>query len=153
MKRRAFMATAASIASGAAWSSAASGAHAVDVRLPMSEPGTDDEVAALADHLLQAFPEPASLQVIGEAHRRDRADRRGQAGSPLTLLPEAFQDVLRHLDLSRADLQRMTPAALRTCIDARTARDFSAGRIIGVEGWLLGETEARLCEVAALRAG
>lgn len=141
------MATAASIALGAAWSSAVIGASAAAARSPMIGSGSADDAAALADRLLQAFPEPGSLRVIGDAFRR------GQTKRTFALMPEVCQDVLRHLDLLETDLQRMTPAGLRAHIDARTAKDFSEGRIIGVEGWLLGETEARLCEVAALRTG
>ena len=141
------MATAASIALGAVWSSVAMGARGAAARSPMSGRGAVDGGAVLADHLLKAFPEPHSLRVIGDAYRRGHAD------NAAALTPEVFQDVLRHLDLSEADLAEMTPGDLRSRIDARTAKDFSEGRIIGVEGWLLGETEARLCEVAALRAG
>ena len=141
------METAAALALGMAWSAALTPAQSAERAFGMVDSAAGDEVAALADHLLQAFPRPASLQVIGKAYQQARAD-----SSPFrsNCMPDAFEGFLRHLDLSKADLQSMTAATLRTHIDGRTARDFAEGKIITVEGWLLGETEARLCEVAAL---
>ncbi|MEM8951590.1 MAG: hypothetical protein AAGC99_19920 [Pseudomonadota bacterium] len=147
MKRREFMETAAALALGVAWSATLSPAQAGETAFGVIDAGTGEETAMLADHLFQAFPKPASLQVIGKAYRRERAD---SASSCWRCMPDAFEGFLRHLDLSKADLQSMTAATLRTHIDSRTARDFAEGKIITVEGWLLGETEARLCEVAAL---
>ena len=145
MKRRAFIGMATVLAMGLGWRSTSAQAAMDGV-----DAGTADEAAALVDHLLQAFPQRQSLQVIGGAFRRARM---GSTAACRTCMPDAFQGLLRHLDLSKADLRNMTPAAMRRCIDAETARDFSSGRIISVDGWLLGETEARLCEVAALRTG
>ena len=143
MKRRAFIGLATVLAMGLGWRSntAQAATDGIDV-------GAADEAAALVDHLLQAFPQRQSLQVIGGAFRHSQM---GSAAACRACMPDAFQGFLRHLDLSKSEFRRMTPAAMRRCIDAETTRDFSEGRIISVDGWLLGETEARLCEVAALR--
>ncbi len=143
MKRRAFIGATIALATGAAWGPAI--AHATMDRVDVTAAG---ETAALVDHLLLAFPQRQSLQVIGRAYRRSLKD---SIFTCRACMPDAFQDFLRHLELSKSDLQAMTPSAMRRCIDAGTARDFSEGRIISVDGWLLGETEARLCEIAALR--
>lgn len=149
MKRRAFIGMTATLALGAATVSAWIPKAAAAAMGPI-DVGVGDETAALADHLLQAFPQRQSLQVIGNAYRRDQA-----SGAPAckACMPDAFHDFLRHLDLSEDQLRSLTPAAMRTVVEEGNARDFSEGRIIGVEGWLLGETEARLCEVAALHRG
>lgn len=145
VKRRAFMGGAAILTMGAASSSKAARAA-----MGVIDVGGTSEMAALADRLLQAFPQRRSLQVIGDAYRRGRA-----SGSLAcrACMPNVLHEFLHHLDLSESDLRRMTPGAIRALIDEGTTRDFSEGRIVGVEGWLLGETEAKLCEVAALRTG
>lgn len=145
MRRRKFIGAVTTFVMAGGWGSNA--AHAAMERI---DAGAADEAAALADHLLQAFPQPKSLQVIGDVYRRDLAD---DATACRVCMSDAFQGILRHLELSKAELRGMTPAAVRSRIDTGTARDFSEGRIISVDGWLLGETEARLCEVAALRTG
>lgn len=104
--------------------------------------------AILADRLLAAHPLPQSLAAIGMAARR-QAGARG-AACP-TCLRTAFQDLLAHLDWSEAELRLMSPAAILERIRTGTARDFALGRTLLVGGWLLGETEVRLCAVAALR--
>ncbi len=154
MKRRGFIGLATTLAVAAVWRS-----KAADAAIGGMDAGAANEAAALADHLLQAFPQRQSLQVIGAAYRRDLAadtiahDTHEARGGCETCIPDAFQGFLRHLDLTKTDLRDMTPFAMRRRIDTETARDFSEGRIISVEGWLLGETEARLCEIAALRTG
>ena len=112
----------------------------------MNAAGGDAHI--LADRLLQAYPARPSLEAIGAVFWREAAV------SPLARqarLPHAIQDLLRHLDLPEADLRRMSPTAIRSRIKAGTARDFSKCRIVQLRGWLLGETEARLCAIAALR--
>jgi hypothetical protein len=42
------------------------------------------------------------------------------------------------------------PAVLRAGIAARRKADFSAGRVVQVDGWVLTSTEARACALAAL---
>ncbi|MGI9485293.1 MAG: hypothetical protein ACR2RF_05305 [Geminicoccaceae bacterium] len=143
MKRRAFIGMATALAMGLGWR-----AKSIQAAMDGLDVGAADEASALVDHLLRAFPQRESLQVIGGVYRRKQVESTTASG---VCMSDVFQGFLRHLDLSNAEFQRMTPAAMRRCIDAETTRDFSEGRIISVDGWLLGETEARLCEVAALR--
>lgn len=103
---------------------------------------------ALVDHLLLSHPHRDSLEAIGEAYWRDGANQR--AAWP-DRLQDAVQAFLHHLDLSEADLREMPPAMIGSSIRVRTARDFAEARIVPIQGWLLGETEARLCAIAALR--
>jgi len=103
----------------------------------------------LADRLLKAFSPRRSLEAIGDVFWNEAANG-ALAGQ--THLPHVIQGFLGHLGLSEDDLRQMPSAAMRARIKAGTARDFSNGRIVRVQGWLLGETEARLCAIAALRA-
>ena len=41
------------------------------------------------------------------------------------------------------------PAAFRESVRARHREDFAAGRTVSLHGWVLSETEARLCALAA----
>ena len=42
--------------------------------------------------------------------------------------------------------------ALRRAVRERHVEDFAAGRVTSVRGWVLSQTEARLCALAELRA-
>ena len=44
------------------------------------------------------------------------------------------------------------PAAFRESVRARHREDFAAGRTVTLRGWVLSETEARLCALAARTA-
>ncbi|MEW5789882.1 MAG: hypothetical protein ACOY4L_07695 [Pseudomonadota bacterium] len=50
----------------------------------------------------------------------------------------------------RATLARASRRELRSLLQARQRQDFAEGRTIEVQGWLLSQTEARLCAIAAL---
>ncbi len=45
------------------------------------------------------------------------------------------------------------PAALAAALRARHRADFAEGRIVVLRGWVLSQTEARLCALAAKRSG
>jgi hypothetical protein len=42
--------------------------------------------------------------------------------------------------------------ALRAAVRARHVEDFAAGKVASVRGWVLSQTEVRLCALAELRA-
>jgi hypothetical protein len=44
-------------------------------------------------------------------------------------------------------------ADMRGALPQRIADDFTCGRVVRVEGWLLAETEIRLCALAAVTPG
>ncbi|WP_046865779.1 hypothetical protein [Microvirga massiliensis] len=72
----------------------------------------------------------------------------------LRLLPasEASAEHLLH-HLHGADggpLTATNPAKLRVLIREAQRNDFAEGRTVMVDGWVLSETEARLCALAAL---
>lgn len=143
MRRREFVGRGVALAGGMALC-----VPAADAAPNVLAAGEQGSATILADRLLQAYPLRRSLAVIGMAARQEPS----AAGAPCpTCLPSAIQDFLRHLDWPEAQLRQMSPAAILERIKAGTARDFSLGRILLVRGWLLGETEVRLCAVAALR--
>lgn len=57
---------------------------------------------------------------------------------------------------SRPELRRNLAASdvprLRAWLSQALREDFEQGRLVEVDGWILAETEARLCALAALRA-
>ncbi len=106
-----------------------------------------DEVA-LADRLLRAYPLKGSLAAIGGVYWKERpaAER---ACPPC--LDGAVRGLLDHIEVSKAGLREMPSGELRARIRTETTRDFCHSRVVQVGGWVLGETEARLCAIAALR--
>lgn len=143
MRRRDFLGKAASAAIG--MSAASPAAQAVPSVLAA---GRRCRASFLADRLLQAYPLPRSLATIGLAARQDPA----AAGRPCpTCLTSAVREFLGYLGWPEGELMQMSPVAILERIKTGTARDFSRGRTVLVQGWLLGETEVRLCAVAALR--
>jgi len=53
-------------------------------------------------------------------------------------------------DKRRAELADADTAKLRELLLLRQRQDFEEGRIVHVHGWILSETEARLCALADL---
>lgn len=47
-------------------------------------------------------------------------------------------------------LARRDPEALRAAVRARHRTDFAEDRVVRLNGWILSETEVRLCALAAL---
>ncbi len=50
----------------------------------------------------------------------------------------------------RAELAGANLATRRRLLAAQQREDFEQGRVVNVQGWILSETEARLCALAAL---
>ena len=109
---------------------------------------TGEKAALIADRVLHAYPLRRSHAVIGDVFWREAAS---QARGCPACLEALIEDFLLHLDLSEASIGQMPPAAIRDHVSGGNALDFSMGRIVSVRGWILGETEARLCAIAALR--
>ncbi|MGI9507878.1 MAG: hypothetical protein ACR2QJ_00845 [Geminicoccaceae bacterium] len=144
MKRRGFLAIAAALAVGSSGESSAIGATS---RPAAPSVESMDEAALLADHLLQAYPERRSLAAIGDAFWKDSA---GSSAIEISL-EGVMRDLLTRIDQSDRALYRMSASDLRACIKSTTVKDFESGKIVRVGGWLLGETEIRICAIAALR--
>lgn len=95
-------------------------------------------------HALEArspgSPAERLLSVLG-----DRAAAAGIGHARLAVAPEDadVDRVLRLLEVPEgADVARE--------LEARRRADFRDGRIVPVEGWMLSQTEMRLCVLAAL---
>ena len=55
---------------------------------------------------------------------------------------------------AQADVTMLTRAVgRRATVLRRIRRDFEKGRVLVLEGWVLSETEARLCALVALESG
>jgi hypothetical protein len=109
----------------------------------------DARAFLLASRLLDAHPSQESLSAIGHAFI-DEVEETG-ADCP-ACLSDAVDALLDRLDWRDADLLQMKPARIRAGIKRKAIGDFERGRIVQVGGWLLGETEIRLCTVAALHS-
>jgi hypothetical protein len=100
----------------------------------------------VASRLLDAHSSIESLAAIGHAFLEE-AEKTGRACP--TCLPSAVDTLLDRLDWRAEELLQMKPALIRAGIKRKAIGDFERGRIVHVGGWMLGETEVRLCAVAA----
>ena len=95
----------------------------------------------LGARLLQLFRSPVSAAAIGRAY-----------------LQESPQDgdeprLLRLICSPGRRWRTANTRQLRVLIAQQQVEDFKQGRLVRVDGWMLSETEARLCALAALREG
>ncbi|HEX6383133.1 MAG TPA: hypothetical protein VF177_00550 [Anaerolineae bacterium] len=97
--------------------------------------------------------EPLSVRFAHLFRQKESAKVIGQAY--LQAIP-AEADVQTLTDLIAAslagdqELVKTSTAELRPILERQMRQDFDQGRVANVEGWLLSETEARLCALAAL---
>jgi DNA-binding IclR family transcriptional regulator len=82
------------------------------------------------------FRHPASARAIGRAY--------------LAAVPAEADAARIAALLALGPASGASPAALRRRMAARLRADFAAGRTIVLDGWLLAESEARLCALVAL---
>lgn len=101
----------------------------------------------VANRLLDAHSSTKSLAAIGNAFIEEA---NGTGHECPTCLTDAVVALLARLDWHAEDLLQMKPALIRAAIKRKAIGDFERGRIVHVGGWLLGETEVRLCTIAAL---
>ena len=96
---------------------------------------------SLGARLLRLFRSPASAAAIGRAYLQ---------GSP----QDADEPQLLRLICSPGHRwHTANTRQLRLLIAQQQAEDFKQGRLVRVHGWVLSETETRLCALAALREG
>ena len=88
-----------------------------------------------AAELTHFFRHPNSARHVGQAYLR--------------LNPEEA-DLSHLLEILGANTAQ---PPLRPMLLAQLRQDFEAGRMVNVQGWMLAQTEARLCAVAALLEG
>lgn len=85
------------------------------------------------------------------AHR-ESAEIVGQASLLNSGLPAPLQVALQRLASRAGGLDSLVVARAeqqRNLVCALHAEDFATGRLVSVEGWMLSETEALLCAMAA----
>ena len=126
MKRRDIFGVAAALAAGLV--AVLPSAYAAS-REGVGVPG--DRVAVLADRLLQPYTNRSSLITIGHAVRQDGVVGEGVGPNGVA---DAIDNLLNHLNVSEAELWRLSSAAIRHRIREETARDFTGDRILPVRG-------------------
>ncbi len=124
MKRREFIGMTAAGAAGLVW------------------PGTASGSASLAP---AALTSPHLLTILRDERLVRDLGRRYRASVP----SENDARVLEQAIL--ADMATADPHALTDRIDAQVLHDFSTGRTVTVDGWILSLTEARQCALYSLR--
>jgi hypothetical protein len=103
-------------------------------------PPASEVAARLLQHLPRMIPHRESAAHIGRAYlRMVPADAAGL----LDLLCAPMSQALR----SPAAIEGY---ALEDLLRTRKMDDFAAGRVVLIDGWMLSETEARLCALVAL---
>lgn len=135
VKRRTFLSAVSVLAAKAGFGSALAAAES---RFEI------DRTSMLADQLIKAYPERLSAVAVGDACLQGRAARPRLHG--------LIDELMTTLEIPASHLSAMTVGDLRARLKARTSDDFQTGRTVQVKGWLLGETEARLCSLTALCA-
>ena len=99
---------------------------------------------ALRPHpLLSTFSDPRSAAFIGKAYLEGR-----HTEAHAWELAKGLEEALK---LYPNDSRQ--PDALRAAMQARQRDDFANGRTVNVAGWMLSQTEARLCALAFLHYG
>jgi hypothetical protein len=111
---------------------------------PFERPRTPGGAAApaLARQLVGVLVHKDSADVVGRAYL---AERPAEADSLIL-----FDLICGAEPEARPDLARTDRQALGQWLGRRQREDFDRGRIVKVNGWILSETEARLCALAAL---
>lgn len=99
----------------------------------------------LADNLLRMYSDRESASIVGNAFLRRLPNR--------PRIDHVVQGLIDNLDISTEKANRSSPSELRDRLKGRTSKEFDLGQTAEVQGWVLGNTEAWLCALAALRRG
>jgi hypothetical protein len=97
-----------------------------------------------APRLLAVLDRPESAAAVGRAYL---ASHPGEADRDR--LAARLDQAVRCQD---CDPARARTEQLREALAGQIRADFAAARVVTVDGWVLSETEARLCGLAALSA-
>ena len=89
--------------------------------------------------------QPALLEMLG-AERTREIGRRYRASAPAENTADALRSAIT------ASRRRGFAGRFHRSIDAQVHDDFSAGRVVMVDGWILSVTEARQCALYSLTA-
>lgn len=102
----------------------------------------DAEVAAAQTAILAGLNDRDAASVVGRmTNRPDLRDRHGLVNR-----------ILDDLQMEIAEAPRAGTGEIRKRLARRIQGDFAAGRTVILDGWLLTQTEVRLCALAALQA-
>lgn len=108
----------------------------------LSRLGRPPAAEPLALSLAHFFPHDQSAKIVGLEYLRG-APHEASASVLVDLI--CSSDPERRGQLAQADARKR-----RELLRAQQRQDFEQGRIVRVQGWILSETEARLCALAAL---
>jgi len=104
--------------------------------------GSSDCPETIAEQLSNFFIHKQSAEMIGREYVTLRPNE-----SARTLLNE----LIRSFELHRFSMSgRIDTKELRNFLAIKQRQDFELSRIVNIKGWILSETEARLCALAAL---
>ncbi|WP_412971986.1 hypothetical protein [Glaciecola sp. MF2-115] len=104
-----------------------------------TESETENNTVQTIEKLLSIMRDRQSAVYVGKAVLREH-------DSTLNAL---VISIMNNLGLSFIELNSFKKADLLLLLNTRTALDFDTGNIINTEGWMLGQTEAQLCSLAA----
>ena len=98
--------------------------------------------ASLGMELSGFYSDPEAAAEVGRAYLKVKPE---EADRDLLLERMADEDLDRWEDLARRN-----PEALREAVRARHRSDFAENRVVRLHGWILSQTEVRLCALLAL---
>ena len=101
--------------------------------------------SALAHSLSGFFADPESARAVGRAYLKFSPDEPNAAA----VLEQLAGPHLREWEALAAS----DPERLAQSLRLQHGSDFAHERVVTIRGWVLSETEARLCALAALAAG
>jgi hypothetical protein len=110
----------------------------------LDKPGITRNTNAVAWKLANFFVDKKSAKIVGLEYLRS-APSEANAGLLIDLI--CSSDGERHAEFAQADNYM-----LRELLQHQLRQDFEYDRVVNVRGWLLSETEARLCALVALTA-
>ena len=99
----------------------------------------------LARRLGRFFADPLSASMVGREYLRSHPSE-ADASRLIDLICSGSAE-------RRAELAGSDDEALRRLVVLQQRHDFEDGRVVRVRGWILSETECRLCALAAMTAG
>ncbi|MFN8233365.1 MAG: hypothetical protein U0V56_07805 [Actinomycetota bacterium] len=95
-----------------------------------------------AERLVGMLTHVESARVVGRAYLREVSRKRSVEG--------LVAEIASGLPGGRSSVRGTSDADLRRIVSASIRGDFAREANVTVQGWILSETEARLCALAAL---
>ena len=106
-----------------------------------SRTATISPIESLALRLPEALKHSASAKVLGQRYL-ELTPREANVKTLAALIGRTPENTARLLHAGRNQL--------RTLLVAQQRLDFGSGRTVSMDGWILSETEARLCALVVL---